>query len=72
MKLRRKPGRPEMRVYEHSEDKRIAEEKLKLGDLRRYEVDKKVRSILYLALGAEGKKVFSQKHPRVKVLAISF
>ena len=33
---------------------------------------KKVRSILYLALGAEGKRVFAQKHPRVKVLGISF
>ena len=32
----------------------------------------KVRSILYLALGAEKKRVFSQKHPRVKVLTISF
>ena len=40
--------------------------------MRRYETDKKLRSILYLALGAEGKRVFAQKHPRVKVLGISF
>ena len=40
--------------------------------MRRYEADKKVRSILYLALGAEGKRVFAQNHPSVKVLGISF
>ena len=61
-----------MRVYEHAEEKRLAEEKRKLGGTRRYEADKKVSSILYLALGAEGKRVFTQKHPMVKVLGISF
>ena len=61
-----------MRVYEHAEDKRIAEEKRNFRGMRRYEAGKKVRSVLYLALGAEGKKVFAQKHPRVKVLGISF
>ena len=61
-----------MRVYEHAEDKRIAEGKRKFGGMRRYEADKKLRSILYLALGAEGKRVFAQKLPRVKVLGISF
>ena len=61
-----------MRVYEHAEDKRLAEEKRKFGGMRRYDSDKKVRSILYLALGAEGKRVFAQKYPRVKVLGISF
>ena len=38
-----------MRVYEHAEQKRQAEEKRKFGGMRRYEADKKVRSILYLA-----------------------
>ena len=61
-----------MQVYEHSEDKRIAEEKRKFGGMRRYQADKKVRFILHLALGAEGKRVFSPNHPRVKILAISF
>ena len=61
-----------MRVYEHAEEKRLAEDKRKFIGMRRYEADKKVRSILYLALGAEGKRVFAQKHPRVKVLGISF
>ena len=50
----------------------MVEEKRKLRGMRRYEADKKVRSIPYLALRAEGKRVFSQKHPRVKFLAISF
>ena len=50
----------------------MLEEKWKFGGMRRYEADKKVRSILYLALKSEGKRVFSQKHPSVKVLAISF
>ena len=35
-------------------------------------IREKVRSILYLTLGAEGKRVFAKKHPRVKVLGISF
>ena len=61
-----------MRVYEHAEEKRLAEEKRKFGGMRRYKADKKVRSILYLALGAEAKIIFAQKHPRVKVLGISF
>ena len=61
-----------MRVYEHAEEKRLAEDKRKFGGMRRYEADKKVRSILYLALGAEGKRVFAQKNPRLKVLGISF
>ena len=65
-----KPGRPEMK--RHAEDKKIAEERQKFGGMRRYEANKKVRTILYLALGAEGKRVFAQEHPRVEVLEISF
>ena len=40
--------------------------------MRRTEADKKLRSILFLALGSEGKRVFTQKNPRVKILAITF
>ena len=58
-----------MRVYQHAEDEIIAE-KRKFGGMRKYEADKKVRSILYLALGAEGKRVFAQKHPSVKILEV--
>ena len=71
-KAREARNKEVMRVYEHAEEKKLAEEKRKFGGMRRYEADKKVRSILYLALRAEGKKVFAQKHPRVKVLGISF
>ena len=40
--------------------------------MRLEEADKKLRSILYLAHGNEGKKIFGQKFTRVKVLQISF
>ena len=40
--------------------------------MRRTEADKKLRSILFLALGSKGKRVFTQKNARVKILAISF
>ena len=65
-KAREARNKETMRVYEHAEEKRLAEEKQKFGGMRRYEADKKVRSILYLALGEEGKRVFAQKHPRKK------
>ena len=71
-KAREARNKETMGVFEHSEDKRFAEEKRKFGGMRRYETDEKVRSILFLALGAEGKRVFAQKHPRVKILGISF
>ena len=61
-----------MKQYESAEEKRISEEKRKFNRMRRTEADKKLRSILFLALGSEGKRVFSQKNPRVKILAISF
>ena len=71
-KAREARNKETMRVYEHAEDKRIAEEKRKFRGMRIYEANKKVRSNLVLALGAEAKRVFAQKHPRVKVLGISF
>ena len=61
-----------MKQYESAEEKRINEEKRKFNGMRRTEADKKLRSILFLALGSEGKRVFTQKNPRVKILAISF
>ena len=71
-KTREARNKETMRVHEHAEDKRLAEEKRKFGGMRRYEADKKVRPILYLALRAEGKRVFAQKQPRAKVLGILF
>ena len=61
-----------MKQYESAEEKRINEEKRKLNGIRRTEADKKLRSVLFLALGSEGKRVFTQKKPRVKILAIIF
>ena len=40
--------------------------------MRIEEALKKLRSILHLALGNEGKKIFGQKFTRVKILQISF
>ena len=40
--------------------------------MRRTKENKKLRSILILDLGSEGKRVFTQKNPRVKILAIIF
>ena len=60
-----------MKQYESAEEKRINEEKRKFNGMRRTEADKKLRSILFLVLGSEEKKVFSQKNPRVKILTIS-
>ena len=61
-----------MKQYESAEEKRINEEKRKFNEMKRTEADKKLRSILFLALGSEGKRVFTQKNPRVKILAINF
>ena len=62
-----------MKQYESTEEKRINEEKRKFNRMRRTEADKKLRSIfLFLALGSEGNRVFTQKNPRVKILAITF
>ena len=62
------------------EQKRFDDEKMasiksetkKFNGIRLEEMDKKLRSILYLALGNEGKKTFGQNFTRVKVLQISF
>ena len=61
-----------MKQYKSAEEKRINEEKRKFNGMRRTEADKKLQSILFLALESGGKRVFTQKNPRVKILAISF
>ena len=40
--------------------------------MRLEEADKKLRSVLYLALGNEGKRIFGQNFTKVKILQISF
>ena len=66
-----------MWVYENAEDKKNAEkrgkeEKRKYRGMKRYEPEKKITSIQYMGLGAEGKRIFKQKHSRVKVWNINF
>ena len=70
--IRENRNKNAMKQYESAEDKRINEEKRKFNGMRRTEADKKLRSILFLALGSEGKRVCSQKNPRVKILTITF
>ena len=60
-----------MKSYEAAGEKRISDERKKLGGLRRAEADKKFRSIPFLVIGDEGEKGFSQKNRRVETLSIS-
>ena len=50
-----------MKQYESTEEKRINEEKRKFNGMRRTEADKKLRSILFLALGSEGKEFLHKR-----------
>ena len=62
----------EQRRYDEEETASIKTETKKFNGMRIEETDKKLRSVLYLALGNEGKRIFGQKFTKVKVLQISF
>ena len=62
----------EQKRFDDEEMASIKSETKKFNGMRLEEADKKLRSILYLALGNEGKKIFGQKFTRVKDLQISF
>ena len=62
----------EQRRYDEEESASIKSETKKINAKRLEEADKKLRSVLYLALGNEGKRIFGQKFSKVKVLQISF
>ena len=62
----------EQKRFDDEEMASIKSETKKFNGMRLEEADKKLRSILYLALGNEGKKIFGQKFTRVKGLQISF
>ena len=62
----------EQRRYDEEETASIKTETKKFNGMRIEEADKKLRSVLYLALGNEGKRIFGQKFTKVKVLQISF
>ena len=62
----------EQRRYDEEESASIKSETKKFNGMRLEEADKKLRSVLYLALGNEGKRIFGQKFTKVKILQISF
>ena len=62
----------EQRRYDKEESASIKSETKKFNGMRLEEADKKLRSVLYLALGNEGIRIFGQKFTKVKVLQISF
>ena len=59
-----------MKTPEAAEEKHINERKKKRDKLRKTIVDEKLQSILFLALGTRGKKLFALKTPRLKTLSI--
>ena len=62
----------EQKGYDDEVMASIKSETKKFNGMRLEEADKKLRSLLYLAVGNEGKKLFGQKFTRVKDLQISF
>ena len=62
----------EQRRYDEEESASIKSETKKFNEMRLEEARKKLRSVLYLALGNEEKRIFGQKFTKVKILQISF
>ena len=62
----------EQRRYDEKETASIKSETKKFNGVRIDEADKKLRWILYLALGNEEKRFFGQKFTKVTILQISF
>ena len=56
-----------MKSYEAAEEKKTNDKRDIFGGLRRAKADKKLRSILFLPFGKEGKRVFSEKNIGVKI-----
>ena len=52
--------------------RRRAEDNAKFNGLQIGDIDKKLKSQLYLALGKEGQKCFSHKNPGKRILDINF
>ena len=62
----------EKRSYDEEESASIKSETKKFNGMRLEEADTKLRSVLYLASGNKGKRIFGQKFTKVKILQISF
>ena len=58
--------------YNEELRRRRAEDNAKFNGLQIGDIDKKLKSQLYLALGKEGQKCFSHKNPGKKILDINF
>ena len=69
--LRMDRNAQEQRRYDEEESASIKSETKKFNGMR-IEAYKKLRSVLYRALGNEGKRIFGQKFTKVKNLQISF
>ena len=61
-----------LQAYNAKVRRRKAEDNAKFNGLQIGDIDKKLRSQLYLALGREGQKCFSHKNPGKKILDIDF
>ena len=71
-KTRLERNSQEQKRYDDEEAASIRSETKNFHGMRIEEADKKLRSILYLALGNEGKRIFGQKITKIKILQISF
>ena len=69
---RREINTQEQRRYDEEESASIKSETKKFNGMRLEEADKKLRSVLYLALGNEAKRIFGQKFSKVKIVLISY
>ena len=58
--------------YNEEVRRRRAEDNAKFNGLQIGDIDKKLKSQLYLALGKEGQKCFSHKNPGKRILDINF
>ena len=58
--------------YNEELRRRRAEDNAKFNGLQIGDIDKKLKSQLYLALGKEGQKCFSHKNPGKRILDINF
>ena len=58
--------------YNEEMRRRKAEDNAKFNGLQIGDIDKKLKSQLYLALGREGQKCFSHKNPGKRILDINF
>ena len=71
-KLRTDRNIQEQRPYDEEETASIKTETKKFNGMRMEFAGKKLRSILYLALGNERKRIFGQKFTKVRILQISY